>query len=58
MMNTLSPTLCNRAVLMAALLAPAALAHAQKPAAVENTAPSVRPTIVLVHGAFADGTGW
>ncbi len=44
------------AVALAALTTTLGAARTSEPAVI--SAPSPKPTIVLVHGAFADGTGW
>jgi len=45
------------AVALAAVLTTGAFAHADAPTDAA-TAPNAKPAIVLVHGAFADATGW
>ena len=46
------------ALALTAMTASLGIAYAGEPAARIAPASSVKPTIVLVHGAFADGTGW
>lgn len=41
-----------------ALSIPAALLPAQSQSASHKNAPAARPTLVLVHGGFVDGSGW
>lgn len=43
---------------LAALIAGCSGAAAEQPAPSEEQAPSGRPTVVLVHGAFADSSSW
>ncbi|MEV4604150.1 alpha/beta hydrolase [Amycolatopsis sp. NPDC049253] len=54
-------TLLGAAVALAATVAPAATAAespAAAPASASHSKPAVKPTVVLVHGAWADGSSW
>ncbi len=55
----MSNSILARVVLIAAVLVTATSAHAQPSARSNSTqSNSAKPSIVLVHGAFADASGW